>query len=77
MRQSSLLPAPPHAHLFSPLLPLLTSPPPALLAIAAPQVTSDQIFRDLSAPKFEWDRPNYSKSTSHILENVQVRRRAR
>lgn len=43
-----------------------------LLYVAALQVTSDQIFRDLSAPKFEWDRPNYSKSASHILENVQV-----
>mmetsp|Transcript_23343 Transcript_23343/g.51232 ORF Transcript_23343/g.51232 Transcript_23343/m.51232 type:complete len:478 (+) Transcript_23343:158-1591(+) len=37
-----------------------------------PEVKPDQIFRDLSTPKFEWDRPNYSKSASHILQNVQI-----
>ena len=32
-----------------------------------------QIFRDLSAPKFAWDRPHgWNKSENHILENVQV-----
>jgi UDPglucose 6-dehydrogenase len=31
------------------------------------------VFRDLSAPKFEWDRPHgWSKSETHITENVQV-----
>ncbi|KAF6264477.1 UDP-glucose dehydrogenase [Scenedesmus sp. NREL 46B-D3] len=38
-----------------------------------PKVTPVQVFRDLSAPKFEWDRPHgWSKSESHITENVQV-----
>jgi UDPglucose 6-dehydrogenase len=32
-----------------------------------------QVFRDLSAPKFAWDRPHgWSKSETHITENVQV-----
>jgi len=37
-----------------------------------PQVSSDQIFRDMSTPKFEWDRPNYNKTESHFLENVDI-----
>ncbi|KAG1654793.1 hypothetical protein FOA52_005728 [Chlamydomonas sp. UWO 241] len=37
-----------------------------------PEVTTDQILRDMSTPKFEWDRPNYSRSSTHFLENVQV-----
>lgn len=45
----------------------------ANLVISDPEVTSEQIFRDLSTPKFEWDRPNYSKSASTMLDNVQVR----
>ncbi|KAG2432424.1 hypothetical protein HYH02_012995 [Chlamydomonas schloesseri] len=44
----------------------------AKCCIYDPEVTPEQIFRDLSAPKFEWDRPNYSRSQSHMLENVQV-----
>uniref|UniRef100_A0A7S0WV08 UDP-glucose 6-dehydrogenase n=1 Tax=Chlamydomonas leiostraca TaxID=1034604 RepID=A0A7S0WV08_9CHLO len=44
----------------------------AKVAIYDPEVTSDQIFRDLSTPKFEWDRPDYSRSHSRILENVQT-----
>ncbi|KAG2493896.1 hypothetical protein HYH03_007833 [Edaphochlamys debaryana] len=44
----------------------------ARCCIFDPEVTPEQIFRDLSAPKFEWDRPNYSRSQSHMLENVQV-----
>jgi hypothetical protein len=36
-------------------------------------VAAPQVFRDLSAPKFEWDRPwGWNKSESHILESVQV-----
>ena len=37
-----------------------------------PEVSPDQIFRDMSTPKFEWDKPNYTKSASHFLDNVQV-----
>ncbi|EFJ52903.1 hypothetical protein VOLCADRAFT_72551 [Volvox carteri f. nagariensis] len=44
----------------------------AKVCVYDPEVTAEQIFRDLSAPKFEWDRPNYSRSASHMLENVQV-----
>ncbi|PNW81468.1 hypothetical protein CHLRE_07g357200v5 [Chlamydomonas reinhardtii] len=44
----------------------------AKCCIFDPEVKAEQIFRDLSAPKFEWDRPNYSRSQSHMLENVQV-----
>ncbi|GLC34216.1 UDP-glucose 6-dehydrogenase 1 [Pleodorina starrii] len=44
----------------------------AKVCVFDPEVTPEQIFRDLSAPKFEWDRPNYSRSQSHMLENVQV-----
>ncbi|GIL68351.1 hypothetical protein Vafri_21559 [Volvox africanus] len=44
----------------------------AKVCVYDPEVTPEQIFRDLSAPKFEWDRPNYSRSQSHMLENVQV-----
>ncbi|KXZ53779.1 hypothetical protein GPECTOR_6g697 [Gonium pectorale] len=44
----------------------------AKCSIYDPEVTPEQIFRDLSAPKFEWDRPNYNRSASHMLENVQV-----
>lgn len=43
------------------------------LCIYDPEVKSDQIFRDMSTPKFEWDRPNYNKTESHMLENVEVR----
>ncbi len=38
-----------------------------------PKVTSEQIYRDMSTPKFEWDRPNYSHSHTRLLDNVQVR----
>eukprot|EP00955_Chlamydomonas_euryale_P075623 362387-Chlamydomonas_euryale.AAC.6 len=41
-------------------------------AIYDPEVKQDQIFRDMSTPKFEWDRPNYNKTESHFLDNVQV-----
>jgi UDPglucose 6-dehydrogenase len=44
----------------------------ARVCVYDPEVTPEQIFRDLTAPKFEWDRPNYSRSQSHMLENVQV-----
>ncbi|MEW5298888.1 MAG: hypothetical protein WDW36_001962 [Sanguina aurantia] len=44
----------------------------ANLVISDPEVTSEQIFRDLSTPKFEWDRPNYSKSSSIMLDNVTI-----
>lgn len=44
----------------------------AKVCIYDPQVTSDQIFRDLSAPKFEWDRPDYSRSHTRIMDNVKV-----
>ena len=38
-----------------------------------PKVAAIQIFRDLSAPKFAWDRPHgWNKSESHIMDNVQV-----
>lgn len=36
------------------------------------QVKAEQIFRDLSTPKFEWDRPNYSRSHTKILDNIQI-----
>ena len=26
----------------------------------------------MSTPKFEWDKPNYNRSASHIMDNVQV-----
>lgn len=42
------------------------------VCIYDPEVKSEQIFRDMSTPKFEWDRPNYNKTESHMLENVQV-----
>jgi len=41
------------------------------VAIYDPEVKQDQMFRDMSTPKFEWDRPNYNKTESHFLENVQ------
>lgn len=44
----------------------------AKVCVYDPEVTAEQIFRDLSAPKFEWDRPNYNRSASNMLENVQV-----
>ncbi len=44
----------------------------AQLAVYDPKVTADQIFRDLSTAKFEWDRPDYSRSHSRLLENVKV-----
>lgn len=32
------------------------------------------MFRDLSAPKYAWDRPHgWTKSENHIMESVQVR----
>jgi UDPglucose 6-dehydrogenase len=37
-----------------------------------PEVKSETIFRDMSTPKFEWDRPMYNKSASKYMENVQV-----
>lgn len=43
----------------------------AKLSLYDPKVTSDQIFRDLSTAKFEWDRPDYSRSQSRIMENVK------
>lgn len=46
---------------------------PVQLAIYDPKVTSEQIFRDISTPKFEWDRPDYSRSHSRILDNIKVR----
>ena len=42
------------------------------VCIYDPEVKSDQIFRDMSTPKFEWDKPNYTQSVSRYLENVQV-----
>eukprot|EP00798_Chlamydomonas_sp_ICE-L_P007612 gene7612-767_t len=42
------------------------------ICIYDPEVSADQIFRDLSAPKFEWDRPNYGKSTGSIMSNATV-----
>jgi UDPglucose 6-dehydrogenase len=45
----------------------------ARLVVFDPKVQALQVFRDLSAPKFAWDRPHgWAKSESHILENVQV-----
>lgn len=44
----------------------------AKLHIYDPKVTPDQIYRDMTTPKFEWDRPLYTKSQSSILENVVV-----
>jgi UDPglucose 6-dehydrogenase len=44
----------------------------AKVFIYDPQVSTDQIFRDLSTPKFEWDRPNYNETQTKILENVTV-----
>ncbi|KAJ9525207.1 hypothetical protein QJQ45_020743 [Haematococcus lacustris] len=44
----------------------------AKVSIFDPQVTSDQVFRDLSTSKFEWDRPDYSRSHTRILDNVKV-----
>lgn len=43
------------------------------VAVYDPKVTSEQIFRDMSTPKFEWDRPDYSRSHTRLLDNVQVR----
>ncbi|KAL6746731.1 UDP-glucose dehydrogenase [Haematococcus lacustris] len=43
----------------------------AKVSIFDPQVTSDQVFRDLSTSKFEWDRPDYSRSHTRILDNVK------
>ncbi|GFR44190.1 hypothetical protein Agub_g5373 [Astrephomene gubernaculifera] len=44
----------------------------AKVCVYDPEVSPEQIFRDMSTPKFEWDRPNYSRSQSHMLDNVQV-----
>nr|AAX43992.1 UDP-glucose dehydrogenase [Dunaliella salina] len=44
----------------------------AKVAVYDPKVTSEQIFRDMSTPKFEWDRPDYSRSHTRLLDNVQV-----
>lgn len=55
---------------ISSVLPHFVAGLPILLAASSGIV---QVFRDLSAPKFEWDRPHgWNKSESHILENVQV-----
>ena len=59
---------------LTPHFPCITLPHcPSRCVIYDPEVKSDQIFRDMSTPKFEWDRPNYSKSASRYMENVQVR----
>ena len=46
----------------------------AKCAIWDPKVEAIQMFRDLSAPKYAWDRPHgWTKSEHHIMENVQAR----
>eukprot|EP00877_Chromochloris_zofingiensis_P011538 jgi/Chrzof1/6638/Cz19g03190.t1 len=45
----------------------------AQVVVYDPKVQALQVYRDLSAPKFEWDRPHgWNKSESRILESVQV-----
>lgn len=44
----------------------------AKIHVYDPKVTPNQIYLDLTTPKFEWDRPLYTKSASSILENVTV-----
>ena len=45
----------------------------ARVVVYDPKVAALQVFRDLSAPKFAWDRPyGWAKSESRILESVQV-----
>ena len=45
----------------------------ARLAVYDPQVAPVQMFRDLSAPKYAWDRPHgWTKSENHIMEAVQA-----
>jgi UDPglucose 6-dehydrogenase len=45
----------------------------ARVVVYDPKVQALQVFRDLSAPKFAWDRPyGWAKSESRILESVQV-----
>jgi UDP-glucose 6-dehydrogenase len=47
----------------------------AKCAVYDPQVPPIQMFRDLSAPKYAWDRPHgWTKSENHIMESVQVGR---
>jgi UDPglucose 6-dehydrogenase len=43
----------------------------AKLSVYDPQVAPVQVFRDLSAPKYAWDRPHgWTKSEHHIMEAV-------
>jgi len=44
----------------------------AICTIFDPEVSPEMIFRDMSTPKFEWDKPNYTKSASRFLENVLI-----
>ncbi|KAI8467953.1 MAG: UDP-glucose dehydrogenase [Monoraphidium minutum] len=45
----------------------------AKCAVYDPKVAPIQMFRDLSAPKYAWDRPHgWTKSENHIMENVQA-----
>mmetsp|Transcript_2047 Transcript_2047/g.3218 ORF Transcript_2047/g.3218 Transcript_2047/m.3218 type:complete len:484 (-) Transcript_2047:397-1848(-) len=44
----------------------------AKLSIYDPKVSSEQMFRDISTPKFDWDRPHYNQSQSRILDNITV-----
>jgi len=45
----------------------------AKCAVYDPQVAPIQMFRDLSAPKYAWDRPHgWTKSENHIMESVQA-----
>ena len=45
----------------------------ARLAVYDPKVAPVQMFRDLSAPKYAWDRPHgWTKSENHIMEAVQA-----
>uniref|UniRef100_A0A7S0UYA1 UDP-glucose 6-dehydrogenase n=1 Tax=Polytomella parva TaxID=51329 RepID=A0A7S0UYA1_9CHLO len=39
-----------------------------------PKVTTDQIYRDMSASKFAWDDPNFSKSQGGTLRNLSTQR---
>ena len=48
---------------------------PLQVAVYDPKVSHEQILRDLSVPKFEWDRPDYSRSHTQLLDNVQVRQK--
>ncbi len=43
-----------------------------LVCIYDPEVKQEQVLRDMSMPKFEWDNPYYHKSMSKFLDNVKV-----